>query len=208
MLALLIGEPNNTHLQLTKPALEEPGVQLTINRPEMSLYQYQRAQVEANQSMIKVGNMPKIGLLGAGVMIQPGVSFGTEKMQSLAIAGLSVSWNTQSLYQSSNNTQLSKLQLERINNQQETFLFNTNLQLAQETSDITKQRAILAKDTEIVVLKTSIKKAYEVRYQNGMCTMSDLLNATNGESEALSNQALHEVQLLMNLTQYRTTSGN
>ncbi|HEX5167955.1 MAG TPA: TolC family protein [Cyclobacteriaceae bacterium] len=208
MLALMVGEPVNSNLQLEKPVMDDVPGEVTINRPELSLYQHQRNLVDAQQAMNKVGYMPKVGLLGAGLIIQPGVPFGAEKMQSLAIAGLSLSWNTKSLYQSSNNNQLARIQLDRINNQQETFLFNTNLQLSQQTSDIQKQRSILTKDNDIVALKTTIKKAYELKYQNGMCTMNDLLQATNGEIEARSNQALHEVQLLMTLNEYKTTSGN
>jgi len=207
MLALLIGESNN-NLLVEKPAIQDQPAILPVNRPELNLYQYQRSQVEANQTMNKVGNMPKVGLLAAGVMIQPGANFGAEKMNSLALAGLSVSWNTKSLYQSSNNTQLTKLQLDRIDNQRATFLFNTNLKMTQENTDIQKQRSILAKDTEIVELKTKIKKAYELKYQNGICTMNDLLQVINSENEALSTQATHEVQLLMAQNQHNITSGN
>ena len=98
--------------------------------------------------------------------------------------------------------------MDRINNQQETFLFNTKLQLTQQQSDIGKQRTILEKDQQIVVLRSSIKNAYEKKYQNGMCTMNDLLLATNGETEARSNLVLHETQLLLSVYAYKTTSGN
>jgi hypothetical protein len=141
-------------------------------------------------------------------MIQPGFAFGPEKLNSLAIAGLNLSWNTRGLYTTSNNRELSKINLDKINNQQETFLFNTNLQLSQQGSDIEKQKAILAKDDEIVKLKSNIKKGYEQKYQNGICTMNDLLLATSGESDAFATRAIHEIQLLMSVYAYKTTSGN
>jgi outer membrane protein TolC len=208
MLALMMGIPPDGSIQLIKPEILTFSESPTINRPELSLYQYQRKQVESQAKMTKVGNMPKVGLLGAGILIQPGIAFGPEKLNSLAIAGLSLSWNTHSLYTNSNNRELSKINLDRINNQQETFLFNTNLQLTQERSDIEKQKHVLLKDDEIVKLKSSIKKGYEVKYQNGLCTMNDLLTATNGESDAFANRAIHEIQLLMSAYDYKTTSGN
>jgi outer membrane protein TolC len=208
MLALMMGIPPDGNIQLIKPEILTFNESTTINRPELSLYQYQRKQVESQDKTIKVGNMPKVGLLGAGIMIQPGIAFGTEKLNSLAIAGLSVSWNTHSLYTNSNNRELSKINLDRINNQQETFLFNTNLQLTQERSDIEKQKHVLLKDDEIVKLKSSIKKGYETKYQNGLCTMNDLLTATNGESDAFANRTIHEIQLLKSAYDYKTTSGN
>ena len=208
MLGLIIGEPDNTNVQLVKPQAAFAPVTTGINRPELSLYRNQQLLVDAELAMKRVGNMPKVGLLGAGIMVQPGFAFGTEKVQSLAIAGLSVSWNTRSVYQASNNNQLAQIQRDRITSQQETFLFNTNIQLAQQGSDIEKQRDILAKDQEIVTLRANIKKAYEIKYQNGMSTMNDLLRATSNESEAQASQAVHEIQLLMSLSEYENISGN
>lgn len=208
MLALMTGEPGTISVQLVKPTLSDAPVASEINRPELNLYRNQNLLVDAELAMKRVGNMPKVGLLGAGIMIQPGMSFGAEKIQSLAIAGLSVSWNTRSIYQASNNNQLAQIRKDRISSQQETFLFNTNIQLAQQSSDIEKQKDVLTKDREIVALRASIKKAYDVKYQNGMATMNDLLRATSNESDAQASQAVHEIQLLMSLSQYENILGN
>lgn len=207
MLAIMIGEPVTTSTKFEKP-IAESGLESSINRPELLLYQHQRNKAEAQHSLARVGYMPKIGLMGAGILIQPGVSFGAEKINSLAIAGLSFSWNTNGIYKSSTNRELTKINLDMINNQQETFLFNTKLQMVQQNSDIEKNKIIVAKDHQIVALKSSIKGAYEQKYKNGICTMNDLLLATNGETEARSNQALHEAQLLLSVYTYKTTSGN
>jgi outer membrane protein TolC len=208
MLAMMMGETMSAGMRLERPIVESGVDNLIINRPELSLYQHQRNQVESQYSLTRVGYMPKVGLLGAGILIQPGVDFGAAKINSLAIAGLSVSWNTNSIYKSSNNRELSKISLDRINNNQETFLFNTRLQMTQQGSDIEKHRTIVAKDKEIVALRTAIRRAYEQKYQNGMCSMSDLLLATNEETEARSNEAMHEAQLLLSVYTYKSISGN
>jgi outer membrane protein TolC len=212
MLALMIGEPGNSNLQLAKPIVSDlspEGLPAEVgNRPELNLYTQQHTLADAQLAMQKVANMPKIGLLGAGILIQPGFAFGPEKIQSLAIAGLSASWNTRGVYQSSNNVQLTQIQHDRINSQKETFMFNTKLQMTQQSSDIEKQKSILAKDREIVTLRSSIKKAYEVKYKNGVSTMNDLLRVTNSENEAMANEAIHQIQLLMSLSDYQNTSGN
>jgi len=82
------------------------------------------------------------------------------------------------------------------------------LQLAQANKDIEKQKAIIAKDEEIVKLKGNIKKSYQLMYDNGICTMNDLLSSMNKENEAIGNQALHNVQLQMSIYNYKTISGN
>lgn len=207
MLALMIGEPLREDQVLDRPVVEVtlPG---TINRPELTLYNYQRQLAEQQTAMAKVGYMPKIGLLALGVRLEPGAQFGTQSLQSLSLAGINLSWSTMGLYRDKNSRSLAKISVERIQNQQETFLFNTNLQLTQQANEIDKQRSIISKDMQIVALRTSIKKAYELKYQNGMCTVQDLILAVNAENEANSNKALHEVQLMLSISNYKTTSGN
>ena len=152
--------------------------------------------------------MPKVGLLGYGVMIQPGASLGTSTLSSLFVGGLSVSWNSANLYKTANTKQLDKIQIERINNQEEVFVFNNNLQLKQASSEINKQKAIVSKDIEIIALKEKITKSYQLKYDNGLCSMNDLVTSVYKESEARNNQALHSVQLLLSQYNYKTLSGN
>jgi len=208
MLSYLIGEKLDENVQLEKPEVVESLDVYTNNRPELSLYASQIKLIEAQSSINKVYNIPKIGLLGAGVLIEPGMNFGTEKLNNLAIAGLNLSWNTNGLYKNANNRNLDKIRMGRVTNQQETFSFTNKLQLIQATSEIEKQKAIIKQDDEIVKLKSDIKQSYQLRYNNGMCTMNDLIDALNKENEARSNQALHNVQLLMSIYNYKTISGN
>lgn len=208
MLGYLIGKQLNESIQLEKPVSLESVSTLENNRPELKLYTSQRNLIEAKSSFNRVANMPKIGLLGAGVMIQPGMDIGPSTFNSLAVVGLSMSWNTSNLYKTSNNKQLDHIQSDMINIQQETFVFNNNLQLKQASDEIEKHQAILGKDNEIVVLKENITKSYQVKYNNGAGSMNDLLTSLNKESEAKSNQTLHNIELLLSIYNYKTISGN
>jgi outer membrane protein TolC len=208
MLSFLIGEKLDENVQLITPVVVESPDAFAGNRPELRMFATQIKLIEAQSSLNKVSNMPKIGLLGAGVWITPGASFGTSSLTDLAIVGLSLSWNTGGLYRNSNNKNLDRIKIERITSQQETFSFNNNLQLTQIKSEIEKQKAILQQDEEIVKLKGNIKKSYQLRYDNGVSPMNDLINALNKENESLSNRALHNIELLMSIYNYKTTSGN
>ena len=126
----------------------------------------------------------------------------------MAIAGLSLSWNTSGLYKLSSNNKLNKIKTDKINNQRETFLFNNALQLKQSSNEIEKQQEIIQNDVEIVLLKSRIKNAYQLKYDNGICSMNDLINSINKESEATRNQALHQVQLLLSIYSYKSKTGN
>lgn len=207
MLSIMIGEPLKEDLVLDKPSIDValPGA---VTRPELTLYNYQQRLAEQQNALSRVGYMPKIGLLGLGVRLEPGAQFGTQAIQSLSLAGINLSWNTMGLYRNKNNRNQTRISMARIQNQQEIFLFNTNLEMAQEANVIEKQRSIIAKDQQIIELRGSIRKSYELKYQNGISTVQDLILAVNAESEANSNKALHEVQLMSSISSYKTTSGN
>lgn len=208
MLSYLIGQPISQNVQLAKPVALESYANLGNNRPELKYYSNQRSLIEAKSAFNTVGNMPKISLMGVGMMMQPGVGFGTSTFDHLTLAGMSVTWNTGNLYKTSNNKQLDKIQSDMINNQQETFEFNNTMQLKQISAEIEKHQAIIIKDNEIVTLKEKVTQSYQLKYDNGMASMNDLLTSLNRESEAKSNQTLHNMQLLLSLYNYKTVSGN
>jgi len=208
MLSLLTGVKLTAQTILQKPQVSTGLSALQIARPELLLYKNQRNLIEAQSGMQRVNLMPKIGLLGAGVLFAPGINLGNSKMSSIGVAGLSASWNIGGLYKNSNEKELTQQSLAKINVVEETFLFNTNMQLTQTSADIEKQQAVLSDDNEIVALRKTLREGYQLKYENGVSTLLDFLNATQKESEAQAQKALHEMQLLMTLYNYKTISGN
>ena len=208
MLSLLIGAKITAPIILQKPAFNDPLPDLPIMRPELSLYKSQRNMVNAQSDLQRVSLMPKIGLLGAGVMLAPGIGSGENGATSIGVAGLSATWSIGGIYKRGNEKQLTQLSLNKINLQEETFLFNTKLQVAQTSADVEKQKAILAGDEEIISLRKSIRESYQLKYNTGSGSLMDLLNATEKESEARSQKALHEMQLLITISEHKTITGN
>lgn len=208
MLSLLIGAKIDDRITLQKPALHEPSSDLPIIRPELSLYKSQRNLIDAQANMQRVTLMPKVGLLGAGILLSPGISPVDNSTTSLGVAGLSVSWDIKGLYKNRNEKQLSRNSLAKINLQEETFLFNTKLQATQTSASIEKQKAILAEDDEIVTLRRNIRESYQLKYNTGSGSLMDLLNATEKETESRSQKALHEMQLLAAIAEQNTITGN
>ena len=208
MLSLLIGAKITEPIILQKPAFNDSLPDLQIMRPELSLYKSQRNMVNAQSDLQRVSLMPKIGLLGAGVMLAPGIGSGENGATSIGVAGLSATWSIGGIYKRGNEKQLTQLSLNKINLQEETFLFNTKLQVAQTSADVEKQKAILAGDEEIISLRKSIRESYQLKYNTGAGSLMDLLNATEKESEARSQKALHEMQLLITISEHNTITGN
>jgi outer membrane protein TolC len=208
VLSLMTGEEISNDVTLTRPVFENTIAGLEINRPELQMFNSQRSLVGAQAKLNKATLIPKFGLLGFGVFLTPGVDFGNSKLENLFVAGLSLSWQLGPLYKNGNNKKLTEISLQRIQNQEETFLFNTNLDLSQTHIELDKLKKILQQDQEILALKRNIKEAYVTKYDNGVATMSQMLDRINDESLAKQNMIMHEIQYLMKAYQYLTKSGN
>lgn len=208
MLSHFVGTPLGTDTRLERPVVSDAVLTGTNNRPEMIWYSNRTRLVETQAGMDKVALMPKVGILGAGVFVTPGMQFATSKITNLALVGISASWSTAGLYRNGNNKQLNQIQLERINTERSTFEFNQSLEVRQYSADVARQRAILENDHKIVALKTRIQESQQLKFDNGLCSAADLISAINNEQDARGNQRLHEIQLLKSLYAYKTTLGN
>lgn len=208
MLSHLIGQTLQEDVKLQTPVAAGSAPIWAKGRPELNLYASQQRLVDFQSSMNKVANMPKLGLLGFATFIEPGVSLGPSTISNVYVGGLSLSWNTGNLYKNSNNRQLDKIHIDRINNQQEVFTFNNTLEMKRSNSEIEKQKAIVSKDKEIILLKEKITHSYQLKYQNGLASMNDLITSIYKESEARNEQSLHQIQLLLAIYNYDNVSGN
>lgn len=208
MLSVLIGKTINDNEVFEMPESDNSIISLAIKRPELSLFKNQQKLVQAKYDMSQTSLSPKIGLMGIGIFIEPGINFATSEITRLMVGGLNLSWEIGGLYKSSNNNQLTQIGLEKVNSIQETFLFNTKIELGQSEREIEKIKILIEKDVEIVRLKESIKNSYEVKYKNGVSTMSELLNKINDENLAKQDKALHKIQYLMASYKYKNLTGN
>ncbi len=208
VLSLMIGREIGDDATLERPAVANQDPELTIARPELSLFASQRSLVDAQYSVNHSSLMPRVGLLGAAALIEPGIGLGSQKINWIGVAGLSVSWSIGGLYRNGNDKGLADASRDRIGLQEETFRFETSLAVTQASANIEKLRAILAGDDAIVQLRQRIRESYQLKYDNGAAPLVDLLNATEQETAARSQQALHDMQLLAALVERQTLTGH
>ncbi len=208
VLSAMTGEKITEETNFVRPDFSSSLEDISINRPEMMKFKNQQSLIESQAKLNKATLIPKFGLMGFGVFITPGVDFGTSELTNIFVAGLSLSWQLGPLYKNANNKKLTEINLQRIQNQEETFLFNTHLELSQTDKELEKYRKLLEQDREILLLKSSIKDAYLVKYDNGVTTMTDVLQRINDEGTAKQMMIMHEIQYLMKAYQYLNKSGN
>ena len=208
VLSAMAGNSLDLNKGLIKPTVNDEFIKTEISRPELRLFENRNNMLLAQDKLSSTSLYPKVGLLGLGVFIQPGSEFGLSKVNNLMVGGLSVGWNIGGLYTNSNNKKLTEVDMKKLEHEKETFLFNTNLKLVQIRQEILKYEKLLEQDAQLLTLKTRIRLGFENKYQNGVATMTELLNKTNEEHLTRQNMAVHQIQHLMKVYEYKNKSGN
>ena len=78
---------------------------------------------------------------------------------------------------------------------------------ARQEAEVQALRLQMEDDEEIIHLRTRIRQTSEVKLQNGTQTVTDLLQDVTAENLARQQKALHEVQLLMKICEWRHALG-
>lgn len=209
MLSVLIGESIKEDDYLIKPStIESTSLSTTINRPELLLFDAQNQQLETQKEMINAKNLPKLGLFVQGGYSNPALNMLKSEFSPYYIAGARLTWNFGGLYTKKNEKRLLENNQQNVAVQKETFLFNTNLKMTQQNSEIEKMKQLMQDDDEIIRLRTNIKNAAEVKVKNGTLSVTELLREINAEDQAKQNKALHEIQLIMSIYNYKNSTNN
>ncbi|OJU55529.1 MAG: hypothetical protein BGN96_15625, partial [Bacteroidales bacterium 45-6] len=206
MLSLFIHQPLADNVELEKP-LETNLSFGNISRPELQLYASQMEALKTQNYAIDAKNRPKLALFAQGGYGRPGLNMMEDQFKLFGIAGVKLSWNFGGLYTKKNEQKLIDANISNLQIERETFLFNTGLELTKEQSEIQKMKDLLSKDDDIIRLRARVKSSGESRYKNGTYQMNELIRDINNESLARQTKALHEIQYLMNIQNYKQIQG-
>jgi outer membrane protein TolC len=211
VLSVMTGKSVGSSDTFSKPL--PPSIASAVNnRPELQLLNSQSAQYEAQKRALQSSVMPRIGLFAQGFYGNPGLNLFKDmtenKWTANYIAGVRLQWNIGSFYTLKGNRQKLTLAQQRIDNQRETFLFNTDLTTLQQRNAIDRMHKIMAEDAEIIRLRNSIRLTSEAKYANGIITVNDLLRDIIAESQSMQSKALHEIEWLKNIYDLGYTLNN
>ena len=196
----------NTELQL--PELNSFVLTNSINRPELELFQLQKAQILANESLITAANKPKVGaFLQAGIGYPNPLNFFEDQLSPFALAGVKMSWKILDWKQSDRDRQLLSVQSQIVENQQAVFEKNINNQEGQFREDIQTINQLLERDTEIAQLQREILMQVEAQLERGVITSTEYLDQVNAEIQAQLNLETHTLQLQQIKVNYLTLKG-
>lgn len=203
MLALFVNQPVT---ELIKPS--PIPVSMEIKRPELNLYDQQQQSIEIREKQLRVNYLPKVSAFAQGAYGRPTLNIVNNSFGLYGLGGVRFSWGLNSLYTLKNNRQILHINLQDLDVQKETFLFNTRLTLTQQQINVQQYNDLIAQDQQIIALRTSVKNAAVAQLENGVITSHDYISQVNAENLARQNLALHEIQLLQVQYNSKNTSGN
>ena len=209
MLAIMIADTTALTAVLDKPVFDTNiSSELEIKRPELKLFDAQTNLFASQEKIIRAGNLPKLGVFGQGGYGNPGLNMFNPGFTPYYILGAKLTWNFSGLYSQGNHLQKIALNKQTVASQKETFLFNTNLKVVNAQNEIAKIKEQIKSDDEIIALRKNIKKAAEVKVENGTLTVTDLIREINAESTAIQEKALRQIQLSMAVYNLKNITNN
>lgn len=206
MLGMFINRQLDATVTLEKP--KALVVSPEINRPEITLYESQNKTIDAQYKMLTARNLPKLNLFVQGGYGRPALNMLSNDFEAYYIGGVRLNWSLSGLYTLRKDKALLDLNRKTIAVQKETFLFNTNYTLRQQSAELNKYSELLTSDSDIIALRTRVKQTASVQLENGVITSNDYLRELNAEDKARQNKIVHEIQLLMAQYARQTTTGN
>ena len=206
VLSMLIHRPlsKETELQVPEEVILESD---KIERPELKYLDSKIDRLEADLKMQNAENMPKLGLFATGGDGKSGLNTFDKEFKPYFIGGIMLSWNFGKLNTLKNDRKLKRVQQESVRIEQESFIFNTKMEMLMQDAEIKKMRNLVKEDEKVLRLRESIRQASEVKYANGVYTISELISDVNYALIAQQEKLLREIELKMMIYSKKITLG-
>ena len=207
LLSIYVGEDVSAQ-ELVLPKATLPA-SLTSDRPELKLFDSRRNALETSQLMTNVSLMPKIGFFAEAYYGYPGFDYFKSMMnRDLSfniLAGVRVSWNIDSFYTKKNKLAKTALEIDNINVERETFLFNSRLQTDSQLETLEGLKKVMHDDAQIIELRGNVRKAAESQLRNGVIDATALLSKITDENLARLTAKFHEIQYIQEVYKIKNT---
>ena len=178
-------------------------------RPELAWIDAQQERLAAQELSVKSATRPRFGVFAQGYYGYPGLDYIAGMVSTdwtwNALIGVKMSWNFGAYYTKKNRLSNLRVAQQQLDIQRDVFLFNTDLQVAEEQGNISRLRRALADDDRIVALRRSVREAAESKLRNGVIDTNDLLRKITDEASARSARSLREVELLKAIYELKYT---
>lgn len=206
-LSTLIGVPLNTETRFQKPLLSILETN-DLNRPELSLFNLQKQEIEQQQNLLSKATAPAVNAFATGGLGNPGLNFLENDFSTYYIVGLKLNWNVFDWNGNKKQRQVLNFSKELINNQEEVFRLNTNTALNEQQKEMETLQSTIEIDQQLISLQQDVVHTFDAQLKNGVITTSQYIIELTKlfEAENLFNQ--HKTQLELAKANYNTLKGD
>lgn len=204
MLGYFIGEQLNETTTLVAPNETATTKIDAITRPELQWYAARQSLLGEQRKQLDTRLMPTVKAFGATIAH---TSLADMMHNTFAAAGVTVSWNIGALYTRKNDLYKLQVEADRIDAEQQTFLFNNHLQTEETQGQITALKKQLDLDRETVRLREDIYSKSMKKVKLGTETVNEMLRDAIAVSQARQQQSLHNIQLQQAINHQNTLQG-
>lgn len=201
VLGMFMGE-SLQGVELIRPDSVMPS-ELQSDRPEIRLFDTRIVAADASRRLADTALMPKVGLFAQAYYGYPGFDYFksmiNRDLSFNIMAGVKVSWNIDSFYTKRNVSRRNRLDIAGIMAEKETFLFNSDMQVALQLEKIRGIRDVMKDDSRIMALRANVRKSAESQLQNGIIDTTALLTKITDENQAALTARYHEIQLVQEI---------
>jgi len=201
VLGMFMGE-SLQGVELIRPDSVMPS-ELQSDRPEIRLFDTRIVAADASRRLADTALMPKVGLFAQAYYGYPGFDYFksmiNRDLSFNIMAGVKVSWNIDSFYTKRNVSRRNRLDIAGIMAEKETFLFNSDMQVASQLEKIRGIRDVMKDDSRIMALRANVRKSAESQLQNGIIDTTALLTKITDENQAALMARYHEIQLVQEI---------
>lgn len=204
MLGYFIGEQLNETTTLVAPNETATTKIDAITRPELQWYAARQSLLGEQRKQLDTRLMPTVKAFGAAIAH---TSLADMMHNTFAAASVTVSWNIGALYTRKNDLYKLQVEADRIDAEQQTFLFNNHLQTEETQGQITALKKQLDLDRETVRLREDIYSKSMKKVKLGTETVNEMLRDAIAVSQARQQQSLHNIQLQQAINHQNTLQG-
>ena len=196
-LAVVIGQPVQSDIELIFPKFPVPRHLPTINRPEIKQIENQQNMILANSELIDAAKRPKIGAFVQGGVGYPNpLNFLDNEAAPYGIVGLKFQWPIINYKKNEDSKELLSLRSLRLDNAKETLLFNLKTKEASYIYDVRNLESQKAKLEEIALLERDILNQLSYQLDEGVINSTEYVTQMNAELRARQNILINQTKLL------------
>lgn len=177
------------------------------SRPEIKLLNMQIENFELQKGMMQTSRNVRInafGNIGGGY---PGYNIFKDEVAPMALIGIKLQWNIVDYGKVKNEHQILSLNQSITLSEQNRARSQFVTELKTQQQEVKKMQDLLAKDDQMIALRTEITEIKASELDNGTITSTDYITELNHEEEAKLNQKLHELKLILAELNYLTIQG-